>query len=440
MGLRLASTFAITALFALIYAVVFVISITYLPMNMFGLLIIIFITLGIVFLQYLVSPLIIGWIYKIHWIPFDSFYADFPHLAEVIAKVCKDKGIKTPKIGIIYDLNPNAFTYGWSKNTARVVITEGILKYLNKKEQKAVVGHEMGHVIHNDFILMTVVFAIPLVLITIARWCYYTARFSSLGSDREGSNYISIALYAIAFLSYIAYWIGFLISLFVSRLREFYADEYSAEVLEDPNPLATGLVKIAYGLLEQGVEIENRRSSVRALQGLGIMDNKNASRFAATSMIQVGQYSSEAIQAAAAWDLYNPWAKYYQLFSTHPLPARRIQRLNDQCPLYNKAPEIDLSQAKRIKEEQAGKSMIPEFLTDVTIKLLPWLVFFGAIFYTIFWIFGVIGFYANYGLSAATFTKLYPQNFLILFWGIAFFLIGIAVIAKISFMFGKKFK
>ena len=65
MGLKLASTLAVMFLFALMYAVVFVIGIWFLPSNFLGLLLMIAFTVGIVLLQYGISPLIVGWIYKI---------------------------------------------------------------------------------------------------------------------------------------------------------------------------------------------------------------------------------------------------------------------------------------------------------------------------------------------------------------------------------------
>jgi len=434
--MKLASTFAITALFALVYSIVFVIGIMFLPEGWVGLVIMILLTLGIVFLQYAISPLIIGWIYRINWIEFDQYQRQFPHLAETVMRVVQEKGIKMPRLGIIADLNPNAFTFGWTKNSARVVITEGILKYLDKKEQKAVVGHEMGHVIHNDFILMTVVFAIPLVLLTIARWAYWTARGVGLSSDSDNAAYVTMALYAIGVLSYIAYWIGFLISLFISRIREYYADEYSAEVIENPNALSTGLVKIAYGLLEQRSVTDNRKSQVYSLQGLGIMDTKSAPDFAYTSMENSGNYSDDAIQAAAAWDLYNPWAKYYEIFSTHPLPAKRINRLNDQCELYGKRPEIEFTKAKQIKEEQAGKSMLPEFATDLTIKLSPILVLALGGLFTILWIFNLAGFLPEGDLI---FSRLNIAD-LLLYWAVIFFIVGAAVIMRTRFMFKSDFE
>ncbi len=427
MGLKLASAFAITALFALMYAIVFAIGI----FAGWSLWVMIALTLGIVFFQYLISPVIIGWIYRIQWIPFDQYRAEFPHLAEAVEKVVSIRGIKLPRMGIIRDGNPNAFCYGWTKNTSRLVITEGILRHLNKKEQKAVVAHELGHIVHSDFILMTVVFAIPLVLLTIARWAYYSARFSR--SKEKEAAYMQAALLAIAILSYMAYYVGYLISLFISRLREYYADQHAAELMEDPNALSTALVKIAYGLLVDGGDVRDRNSSrTRALKGLGIFDPKAAQALAANSVDSSGKLSRDNVQAAAAWDLFNPWAKYFQLFSTHPLPAKRIMRLNGQCETYGIKPELDFSRARQIKEEQAGKSMLDEFLVDVTVKLLPVIVFVMMVGVTIAWIFGMVGFYS---ISASPLTV---KN-LVLLWAVGFYLIAGAVIVKIKFMYRSNF-
>jgi Zn-dependent protease with chaperone function len=164
---------------------------------------------------------------------------------------------------------------------------------------------------------MTVVFAIPLVLLTVARWAYYTSWFSSIGRssrDSDETAYLRIAMIAIALLSYVAYYVGYLISLIISRVREYYADQHAGELTEDPNALSTALVKIAYGLVAAGgyTEVKERdKSKVRGLRGLGIFDPGSAKTLAASSVGASGTFSKEAIQAAAAWDLFNPWAKYY---------------------------------------------------------------------------------------------------------------------------------
>jgi Zn-dependent protease with chaperone function len=374
--------------------------------------------------------LIVGWLYRIDWIPYEEFAAQYPHLADSLNKVVAYRGIKMPRLGIIHDMNPNAFTYGWSKNSARVVITDGILNYLNKREQNAVFSHELGHVVHSDFILMTIVFAIPLVLLTVARWSYYASYFSrSSRSDSNEASYLRLELIAIAVLSYISYYLSYLISLIISRIREYYADEHSAEVLEDPNALATGLVKIAYGLLVDGKIEERKKSRVRALRGFGIFDPSAAKGLGIISVGTTQTLSMEAVQKAAAWDLYNPWAKYYQLFSTHPLPAKRIMRLNMLCEIYGKKPEIDFSDAKRLKEEQAGKTLWDQFLWDIFMKSLPTLVFLTLLGLTIVWLFDL----AFVGFNVPFLAPVYANMWLV--WAIGFYVIGFMSIIKTLYMY-----
>jgi Zn-dependent protease with chaperone function len=439
MGLKLASSFAVIFLFGLIYAVVFVIGVWFLPSDLFGLLLMLGFTILIVLFQYGISPFIIRLIYRIEWYEYEDFTYKYPHLADAVDKVVQYDGIQTPRMGIIHDLNPNAFTFGWTKNSARIVITDGILHYLNKREQKAVIAHELGHVVHSDFILMTVVFAIPLILLTIARWSYYAARFTgSSRRSREGDsgNYIGLILIAIAAISYISYYIGYLVSLLVSRIREYYADQHSAEITNNPNDLSTALIKIAYGLLVSGTQeemYEKRKSPVRALRGLGIFEPNKSSLISTQSIIGLdGQISKKAVEAAAGWDLYNPWAKYFQLFSTHPLPAKRIQRLNRECEIYGVSIEYDLSGAKKIKEEQAGKSMLDEFLVDVTLKNLPWLIFFILLGLTVLQILSIVGLFSWQ-------IPLFMSNFT-LFWALGFFAIGVGVIARAFFKYHTGFQ
>jgi len=285
---------------------------------------------------------------------------------------------------------------------------------------------------------MTVVFAIPLILLTIARWSYYTVRFSGLfksSKDDDAGSYIVLALIVVAIVSYISYYIGYLASLFVSRIREYFADQHAAELTENPNTLSTALVKIAYGLIAGGTEAEikeRQKSSVRGLRSLGIFDPKKASQLAAQSMDNHGRVSKRVVQAAAGWDLFNPWAKYFQVFSTHPLPAKRIQRLNGQCATYGVPVEYDFSQARIIKEQQVGKSMVGEFITDIFIKQLPTFIFIILVGMTAIWILGLIGL-----ISIGTLTTL---NNLILLWAIGFFIMGLGVIVRTSFMYRSGFE
>ena len=83
-----------------------------------------------------------------------------------------------------------AFTYGILRSNARIVVTEGIFEFLNEEEAKAVVAHELGHIVNRDFIVMTA--AATLVQILYQVYAALTrAKRSSRSLQSCGSPYIS---------------------------------------------------------------------------------------------------------------------------------------------------------------------------------------------------------------------------------------------------------
>jgi len=64
------------------------------------------------------------------------------------------------------------------------------------------------------------------------------------------------------------------------------------------------------------------------------------------------------------WDLWNPWAMWYELNSTHPLIANRLLYLSDQAMNMGQEPYV-------IFDESQPESYWDEFLVDLSIHLLP---------------------------------------------------------------------
>ena len=120
----------------------------------------------VIALQFLVAPwltdLSMRFFYKA------KFDQEIPeYLKKFIEEQCAKHNVKYPKIGIINDGAPNAFTYGRTKKDARLVLTRGIFEILTEEEVKAVVAHEMGHIVHMDMLVMTAVQVVPLVMYAI---------------------------------------------------------------------------------------------------------------------------------------------------------------------------------------------------------------------------------------------------------------------------------
>ena len=309
----------------------------------------------VVALQYLLGPFILQWIYKIRWV--EPAQLD-PQLAAFIARACQERNIPQPRLGVIDDGNPNAFTFGHYPGNARLVVTRGLLQMLNPQEVQAVVGHEMGHIAHWDFVVMTIAAVVPLLLYTL----YIATRLS--GRSRKGGGYIAL----IGFVSYIAYVVSQFIVLLLSRVREYYADRFAGEVTGNPDALATGLVKIAYGLA-RAPEAGEAKNDVRmqAARSFGVFDPKVA-RVLALTGAGSGNLSSAAMEDAMKWDLWNPWAGWYELSSSHPLPAKRIKALEKQSEAMGRVSSFSFHAVQ-------PESYWDEFLVDFAVNQMAWIGF-----------------------------------------------------------------
>jgi len=371
---------------------------------------------SIAVLQFLLGPwlmdLSLNWFYKMNWV---SLHQLKPHLERFIRRTCSEKGMKTPRFGIIDDGGPNAFTYGHTPNNARIVVTRGLFNLLDESEVEGVVAHEIGHAKNWDMFLMTVVQLVPLILYYIYRTLIQVK--SGSRNNNKGSGYVAL----VAIISYVLYIICEYIVLWFSRTREYYADRFAGQVTKSPNSLASALVKIAYGLAGQegkkDAEETKRSSQLDAVGAMGIFDGKMASSFALSAYAadkpsaEVSDLSQRSnILGAMKWDLWNPWAKYYELHSTHPLVANRMNHLGNQAQTMGQEPFIRFSLRK-------PESYWDEFFVDIMIMILPFVtlaVLAALAFFTqINWLYGVAfavgGLFMLFKLGFSYPTEIFPE-------------------------------
>src|SRR5262249_13121000 len=72
----------------------------------------------------------------------------------------------------------------------------------------------------------------------------------------------------------------------------------------------------------------------------------------------------ELVKSAMQWDLWNPWAGWFELNSTHPLVAKRLHYLADQAAAQGQKPWV-------VFDRQKPESYWDEFLEDVVVHTLP---------------------------------------------------------------------
>lgn len=320
-------------------------------------------------LQFLLGPLFLDlflrWTSGMHWVERSALP---PHLASFLDGACRKHGIRFPRMGVIEDGSPNAFTYGHHPGNARIVLTRGLLNLLDEQEVEAVVAHELGHVKHWDAVVMTIAGTIPILCWGLYRVTSNLARGGRRGRRGKGAAQAQL----IALVAYLLYVASQYLVLLLSRTREYWADRFAAEETKNPNALAMGLVKVAYGLVDSSRAQSDSESQPQAavagaggLRAFGIFDPGAARQLAAASYAG-GAFSRENLVGAMQWDLWNPWARWFEVHSTHPLPARRLQALAAQSVRFGQVPLI-------VFDKTRPESFWDEFFVDVFIRFLPWL-------------------------------------------------------------------
>ena len=295
-----------------------------------------------------------NWLYNTRWVTLAEIESKSPETARVIQKVCDKKKLKQPRLGIIDDQNPTAFTYGSFPNSARVVVSEGLFTYLDDDEIATVYAHELGHIVHWDFAVMT----LASTLVQITYLIYTTAQ--RLG--RRGGEKAKDAAGSIAAVAYLFYITGTYLLLYLSRTREYFADHFAAETTGNPNALSRALVKIAYGILEEGQRATEPSRLLEGTRALGIYDAK-----AATSTGTAYRISSdpEKIGRVFLWDMFNPWGWWMELNSTHPLTGKRVRALSTYAEQLGLDIEFDMGRIVGEGRNLSKRKLYGNFVFDL---------------------------------------------------------------------------
>ena len=325
-------------------------------------------TIVINFLLWLVGPWFTDWInrwfYKVRFLKQDEFSGTYPEIARMISEIAKAHHFPNPKIGIIPDKNPTAFTYGSGRWNARLILTEGIFHFLDTDEVKAVVAHELGHIRNRDFIVMMVGSTIVQILYQL----YFALTRS--GSDSKKGDYLKL----VGVLAYVLYLVGTYLLLFLSRTREYLADEFSSQETKEPKHLANALIKIAYGIVTTE-DSDSAKSLLQSTRHLGIIDVKNAKQIGVASYIT--HQDPQVLSEVMVFDKVSLWAKIIELNSTHPLNGNRIGRLGELARKLGQSFPYDTDQAiLRISLDRA--KLRTGFALGLTILLLPFIAFLGG--------------------------------------------------------------
>jgi len=88
-------------------------------------------------------------------------------LYEALREVTRKANVKMPRLVLVPAGIPNSFTTGMGSDNAVLALTYGTLRNLNIEEIKALMGHEVGHMMNGDVLPYTVASFLSGVLVSI---------------------------------------------------------------------------------------------------------------------------------------------------------------------------------------------------------------------------------------------------------------------------------
>ncbi len=166
-----------------------------------------------------------------------------PRLYAVMERLAAKANLPVPKLYVIPEEAPNAFATGRNPHHASVAVTEGLLNLMNDDELEGVIAHELSHVRNYDILTTSIAATLAgaiTYIASMARWGMIFGGYGGRDDDREegGGMFAAIAMMLLAPFA------AMLLQLFLSRTREYSADETGARMVGQPYGLISALQKL----------------------------------------------------------------------------------------------------------------------------------------------------------------------------------------------------
>jgi heat shock protein HtpX len=270
-------------------------------------------------IQWLIAPYLIGAMYRTK----EVTPSEDPALYNMVERLSQKSKIKTPKLMKAKMDIPNAFAYGSPLTGSRVAVTTGLLETLDADEVEAVIGHELGHLKHRDVQVMMFVSILPAIFYYIGYSMLLSSMFNRRDRDSGGAAIIGL-------VSILLYWVLTLFTLYLSRIREYYADRHSVSIVDDgANKLSEGLAKI----VNSTSNLRNRRQQTKSAGGsssfkaLFISDPDRSEVDAAELRYLSGSMGDRKLVEEVLRRKISTFDKIMEVFSTHPNIVKRLRAL-----------------------------------------------------------------------------------------------------------------
>ncbi len=171
---------------------------------------------------------------------------DMPELYNLLENLCISRGIPMPKLSVIETNALNAFASGINQKTYTITVTRGLLNKLDENELRAVLAHELTHILNSDvrLLIVSIIFVgmISFFAEITARRMFFSMHMSRRSSNGRNQGLATVAAFIILAIGYV---FAILIRFALSRKREYLADAGAVELTKNPDAMVSALQKIS---------------------------------------------------------------------------------------------------------------------------------------------------------------------------------------------------
>lgn len=301
---------------------------------------------------------------RTQWITLADLEPLSPESVETIEYFCEKYKYIVPRLGWIESEVPVAFSYGILPNSARIVLSRGLLRCLDDDEVAAVCGYHLGRIHSWSFAVITFASA-PLQI------CYLLYVLLNRASFQTKTGNGLVRLLGAGF-QVIYQWGNYSLS-FVTRYTNYLHDRYGAEITGNPNAVTRALAKMARGLLEHHQPGQALNRLLESTRSMGFLDYYTSSAVGmALQVLYAGQTDYNPYEVLL-WELYNPWSRWLEWNSSHPLIAKRMQVLTKFTKQLGLHHEYEFAELQKLEQKLDQRRLYRYFYRNFLIQIAPWL-------------------------------------------------------------------
>jgi heat shock protein HtpX len=167
-----------------------------------------------------------------------------PRLYAVMERLAAKANLPVPKLYVIPEEAPNAFATGRNPRHASVAVTQGLLELMDDEELEGVIAHELSHVRNYDILTTSIAATIAGAITYLAHMAQWGMLFGGYGGERDDDREGGGGAFAAIAMMILAPFAALMLQLFLSRTREYSADETGARMVGQPYGLISALQKL----------------------------------------------------------------------------------------------------------------------------------------------------------------------------------------------------